>query len=417
MDPALSRLLVVIDDLLVYGSVISRPTGIQRVASGITEALVLRHGALTVHVGSGTVRLANPPRAGRQSIAAQISEPALRLLAHAPRGVQELVRSAARRALSRARSVTTGAPVPVRNGDWLVILGAPWIAPGMATAAIRMAAAENLRIALLVHDLLPSTDPQWFGDAQGVAAKRDMEELIAAADRLFAVSAEVAAALRMRTARPVHIITPADPLFPRPGSSGAALPHAVGADPILLAVGTLHPRKNLTSLVRIWDAWARNGERTALEMGKIPTLVIAGRRHPQDGDLFRALAAHPRAREHIRLIHDATDDELAQLYAQARFLLMPSLAEGWGLPIREALVAGKPSIATDAVPAATGSPYVRTVPAGNETELSQAIHEWWDGAEPERRAAEIRQNFVPRSWSDAAQEIGAHLHVEVAADR
>ena len=409
MDLAPSRLLVAIDDLLVYGSAISRPTGIQRVASGVAEALVRDHGAVTIRVGGGRVRRASLPRTDRQSLTARVSEPALRLLAHAPRRVQELVRSAARRTLSHASVVTAGEPIETSAGDWLVVLGAPWIAPGMAASAIRLAAVQNLRIALLVHDLLPSTDPQWFGDAQGVAAKRDMDELIEAADHLFAVSAEVAAQLRVRTARPVHTSSPADPLFPRTAHDAEAVSRVVGDGPILLAVGTLHPRKGLASLVRIWDRWVKSSERVALKMGVVPTLVIAGRRHPQDGELFTELAAHPRARERIVLIHDASDEILAGLYARARFLVMPSLAEGWGMPIREALIAGKPSIATDAVPAATGSPYVRTVPAGDEEELSRAIHDWWDGKEPERLAAEIRHSFVPRGWADVAQEISAHL--------
>ena len=397
-----------IDDLLVYGSAISRPTGIQRVASGIAEALVRDHGALTVHVGGGGARRADLPRPDGRSASARLSEPALRILAHAPRRVQEFVRSVARRTLARTSAVATREPVPTNLGDWLVVLGAPWIAPGMAEATARLAAAQNLRIALLVHDLLPSTDPQWFGDAQGVAAKRDMDELIGAADQLFAVSEEVASQLRTRSARPVRTVTPADPLFPRVLREGAALPMN-GDAPILLAVGTLHPRKNLASLVRIWDVWVRNSERAALEIGKVPMLVIAGRRHPQDGELFAALAAHPRARERIVLVHNANDEELALLYARTRFLIMPSLAEGWGMPIREALVAGKPSIATDAVPAATGSPYVRSVPAGDEAGLSRAIHEWWDGTEPERLATEIRQRFTPRTWSDVAREIGENL--------
>jgi glycosyltransferase involved in cell wall biosynthesis len=403
--------LVAIDDLLVYGSVISRPTGIQRVASGIAEALVREHGAQTVHVGSGTVRRAALPAGGRRSVSARVSEPFLRLLAHAPRPAQERVRSVARRALSRVRSLSTGDSIQVQAGDWLVILGAPWIAPGMAAAAIGLATTQNLRIALLVHDLLPSTDPQWFGDAQGVAAKRDMDELIEAADHLFAVSPEVAAELRSRTARPVDICPPADPLFPLTLPARRSSMRFVGDAPIVLAVGTLHPRKNLAALVRIWDTWVGNSERAAHGSGAVPILVIAGRRHPQDGDLFAALAAHPRARERIALIHDASDGDLALLYAQARFLVMPSLAEGWGMPIREALVAGTPSISSDAVPAANGSPFVRSVPAGDDVELSRAIHEWWEGDEPERRADDIRRHFVPRRWSDVSREIRASLRV------
>jgi len=109
------------------------------------------------------------------------------------------------------------------------------------------------------------------------------------------------------------------------------------------------------------------------------------------------------------LIHDADDSQLAYLYRASRFLVMPSLAEGWGLPIREALLAGRPSIATDAVPAAVGSPYVQIVPAGDEAELGRAITEWWSSDTPERISGEIAAHFVPRKWPAVAAELSALL--------
>ena len=410
MERSKARLLVAVDDLRVYGSAIARPTGIQRVASGIAAALIQSHEASPVHVGGGVIREVALPAASSSARLARLSEPALRLLSFAPRGLQEAARGIARAALSRVSALRAGATVVPNPGDWLLVLGAPWISPGMAHATVKIATARNLRIALLVHDLLPSTDPQWFGDSQGRAAKRDMDDLISAADLLFTVSPEVAAQVRLRTARPVHVASPADPLFAR---GPAATPHSTltgESDPIVITVGTLHPRKGLPSLVRIWDTWVKNGDRASLKIGEVPTLVIVGRRHPQDGEFFAALEAHPRARERIQLKHDASDEQLAALYARARFLVMPSQAEGWGMPIREALVAGRPSIATDAVPAAHTSPYVRIVPAGNEEQLSLAIHEWWEGSEPERLAREISEHFVPRSWEDVATEIAGHIN-------
>ena len=400
-----SRCFIVIDDLLVYGSVISRPTGIQRVAAGIGNALLERPQSLSVHVSSGEIRTAQLPQGGAASWRTWFSEALLRLLSLAPRSLQESIRSLARTLLSRLASRRAGAAVQPVAGDWLLVLGAPWIAPGMASAVSALAARHNLRVALLVHDLLPATDPQWFGDAQGVAARRDMETLISSADLLFAVSIEVADQVRKQTARPVHSVSPADPLFPRtvPRTSAGS------KEQMVLSVGTLHPRKNLPALVRIWDQWIQDGNRAQAVDGQPPRLVIVGRRHPQDAALFDALASHPRARSRISLVHTADDAQLAALYATARFLVMPSLAEGWGMPVREALVAGIPSIVTDAVPAANSSPYVKIVPAGNEGALSAAIHEWWDGAEPERLSAEIRQHFTPRTWADVSREIEALL--------
>ena len=394
-----------IDDLLVYGSVISRPTGIQRVAVGITNALLENPRTFTVHVGSGEIRTAQLPKGRAASWRTRLSEALLRFLSLAPRSLQESIRSLARTLLSRLASRRAGAAVQPLAGDWLLVLGAPWIAPGMASAVSALAERHELRVALLVHDLLPATDPQWFGDAQGLAARRDMETLIGTADLLFAVSDEVARQVREKTARPVHPVSPADPLFPRAATRAATRAAAAPSEMVILAVGTLHPRKNLVALVRIWDQWIQSSDRAQVVNGQPPRLIIAGRRHPQDAVLFDALAAHPSARSRISLIHTADDAQLAELYAAARFLVMPSLAEGWGMPVREALVAGIPSIVTDAVPAAHSTPYVLIVPAGDEAALSSAIHEWWDGVEPERLSAEIRERFTPRTWADVSREI------------
>ena len=404
-----AQCFIVIDDLLVYGSVISRPTGIQRVSAGIANALLASPHTFSVHVGSGEIRTAHLPKEGSVSWRSRPSEVLLRLLSLAPRSLQESVRSLARTLLSRLASRRAGATVQPVAGDWLLVLGAPWIAPGMASAVRSLAARHNLRVALLVHDLLPATDPQWFGDAQGVAARRDMEMLISSADLLFAVSNEVAHQVRRETARPVHSVSPADPLFPRTALRTAPRTAAGSNEPIILTVGTLHPRKNLAALVRIWDQWIESSEQDRSATDGPPWLIIAGRRHPQDAALFDALAAHPRTKSRISMIHTADDAQLAELYATARFLVMPSLAEGWGMPVREALVAGIPSIVTDAVPAANSSPYVKIVPAGDEVALGAAIHEWWDGAEPERLSAEIRQHFTPRTWTDVGREIEALL--------
>ena len=384
------------NDLLVYASAISQPTGIQRVASGLAEALTERHGAQTVVLTSDSARLVELPTLDRPARGARspfglFREPALRLLARAPRRLQELVRRLARAALAKSAASRGGLPVALNPGDVILVLGAPWIAPGMASAAIALRESYGVNLGLLVHDLLPVTSPTWFADAQGRAAKTDVEALIAHASALFAVSREVAAELSLRYQKRATVIKLAEPplsMLHQPRTRGL----------YELYVGTLHPRKNLEALVQIWSRWA-----------DAPKLIIAGRRHPQDGSLFRALAASPAASARIELRHDVDDAELGRLYANARFLVLPSLAEGWGLPVREAFAAGRPAIATDAVPAAVDSPFAAIVPSGDTDTLERTIHEWWDSDLPEALASRIATEFRPRTWGDAAAELVADL--------
>jgi len=388
----------VINDLLVYGSAITRPTGIQRVASGLADELMQRYGAECVSVSASGMNRVRLPTANGSSVAAKLAEPVLRALSHLPRSIQERARSVARTLLSLRAQRSNGAFIKPESGSWILVLGAPWIAPGMADAVRLLKERDGVRVALLIHDLLPATSQRWFADAQGQAAKRDVETLITAADTICTVSAEVAAELQTLYEREGMLLMPADPeLSAQAGRNVAAPPNS---ERTVLSVGTFHPRKNLVALVRIWDAWE-----------DAPRLVLAGRRHPQDGEFFAELAASPRAAERITLIHTADDAQLAELYRVSRFLVMPSLAEGWGLPVREALLAGRPAITTDAVPAATGSPFARVVPAGDEAALSAVIHEWWRGDAPERLSDEIQRTFVPRTWQDVAGELAARLTV------
>jgi glycosyltransferase involved in cell wall biosynthesis len=355
------------------------------------------------------MRQAAIPHAKKQTLFARAAEPALLLLAHTPRRFQEMFRRVARTLLSGLAARSGGEIATPQVGDWIAVLGAPWIAPGMAEAVLAVKRREGVRVALLVHDLLPATSPQWFSDAQGEAAKRDVEMLIHKADLLCAVSTEVVTELRDRYGKKAFLLMPADPELQSLGSPSSS-PN--NGERIVLCVGTLHPRKNLLALVKIWEEWVERSAAGAGHLSAVPLLYLVGRRHPQDGELFKALTDHPRAASRIRLVHDADDAQLASLYSACRFLVMPSLAEGWGLPIREALISGRPAIATDAVPAASGSKFVRVVPAGDDAQLARAIVEWWEGDIPEQMSSEIIKHFIPRRWPQVAEELGMLLNAE-----
>lgn len=109
-----------------------------------------------------------------------------------------------------------------------------------------------------------------------------------------------------------------------------------------LFVGRLEPRKNLRLVL---EAWTRLADPDA-------RLVVVGRDDFEEPDVLRALAAEPRA---IHLA-DVPQDELWALYRHAGVFLFPSLGEGWGIPVLEALASGTPVVASDAtaIPEAGG---------------------------------------------------------------
>jgi glycosyltransferase involved in cell wall biosynthesis len=111
--------------------------------------------------------------------------------------------------------------------------------------------------------------------------------------------------------------------------------------PYFVVVGTIEPRKNHAFLLQVW-------RRLAMELGAAtPMLVLIGRRGWECEHVVDFLERCPETRRHVREVSDADDAQLAGWLAHARALLFPTFAEGYGLPVIEALSAGLPVIASD----------------------------------------------------------------------
>jgi glycosyltransferase involved in cell wall biosynthesis len=122
-----------------------------------------------------------------------------------------------------------------------------------------------------------------------------------------------------------------------------AAPLDRGPDAPFLFVGTLEPRKNLERLVRAYAAFRRQRRSTG---GLVPRLVLVGGRGWNDTGL-RALLEPLVAAGDVVVLNYCDQEELWRQYRLARALLFPSLHEGFGLPILEAMVAGTPVLTSD----------------------------------------------------------------------
>lgn len=113
----------------------------------------------------------------------------------------------------------------------------------------------------------------------------------------------------------------------------------------LLHVGTLQPRKNIPILV---DALARLGR------PDLP-LVLVGGKGWQYGEIFERIAALGMNKQ-VRLTGYVPDEELPLWYNAASTLIFPSVYEGFGLPVVQAMACGTPVVAanTSSIPESAG---------------------------------------------------------------
>jgi len=269
---------------------------------------------------------------------------------------------------------------------------APVLIDGLAYGAFdeAMTAALRDRVVALVHHPLAYESGLAPEDVE--ALHRSEKAALARADAVIVTSAAthdvLVAAYGASTDRITVAVPGTDEVPLAQGSGEAAV--------VILGVGSLTPRKAWTVLLDALAPLAAHGWR----------LVIAG-----DGTeraALQALAHTHGLGARVTFPGEVDDTTLAQLYDRADLFVLPSLYEGFGMALTEAIARGLPAIATEGVVAVRhlqpGS--VCVVPPGNAARLSDAI-----GAllEPcARRGLAARAVAAARDlqrWSDTARVI------------
>lgn len=167
----------------------------------------------------------------------------------------------------------------------------------------------------------------------------------------------------------------------------------------VLAVGSLEPRKNLERLVSAHAALPD-------ELRAAHPLVVAGGGGWRNADLGRALD-DAESRGDVHRLGRVSRDDLATLYRGAALFAYPSLAEGFGLPVVEAMACGTAVVTSNvsSLPEAAGDA-ARLVDPEDDTALRRALEDLLedDGARAEL-AAKGLERVRELSWRRTAEEI------------
>ncbi|TDL37401.1 glycosyltransferase family 4 protein [Arthrobacter nitrophenolicus] len=210
----------------------------------------------------------------------------------------------------------------LRNDEWLLTLTSrgPVVAP---------------RHIVTVHDTFVLTNPEWFSPKYVSTHAPVLRLQLANAKAVVAVSEATAESVRehVRAATPV-VVAPNAPasIFFRSQGDPSEVPACAKSElqehRFVLAVASHDPRKNLKRLVTAYDSLPLDFQK------QFPLVLVGGQ-----GDSFR-LSDEERSAIARYSIGYVSDADLSWLYSQAAAVVFPSLNEGFGLPVVEALAAG-----------------------------------------------------------------------------
>jgi glycosyltransferase involved in cell wall biosynthesis len=321
-------------------------TGVDRVELAYAERLVQEpvpvFGLMRTSLGyllldrAGMSRFVGQLRAGDWGSPDLVSRMSFRL-GRTPRAAQ-----------SRARELAIARCVPPGLGAMLrrhLPPGTGYLNIGHSNLTDRVFAAvrsiRDARIAVLIHDTIPLDHPEWQreGSVESFAAKiartSRLADLVICASQVVRQDVERHMAAIGRVPKIIVASLGLTRAVPDEAALAAALPPGVDLSrPYFVTLGTIEPRKNHALLLDVWDELAPG---TA-------TLFVCGRRGWRNEAVFARLDSRPAG---VIECPDVSDGAVMALLLNARALLFPSFAEGFGLPLIEAAAAGVPVLCGD----------------------------------------------------------------------
>jgi glycosyltransferase involved in cell wall biosynthesis len=275
---------------------------------------------------------------------------------------------------------------------------------------------SNVDGVFFIHDLLPIETPEYFRPMERPWHLRRLKTL-ARYGRAAITSTSITrnslidqlTALGRRDMPVAVAPLPADPSF----SSGHGRGRPVGSHPYFIMCGTLEPRKNHLLVLHVWRDLIAQFGRAA------PKLLLVGERGWENEHIIDLLDRCPALQGPVIRASGLTTPSLKRLLLGARALLMPSFAEGYGLPVVEAIAAGVPVIASD-IPVfqEIGGGRLLTIDPTDGPAWRSAICQFWREDSPESKACQANiERYAAPDWSSFFDRIEEFLQSLADSDR
>ena len=262
---------------------------------------------------------------------------------------------------------------------------------------------STVPVVLTIHDVSYQRHPEWFPYRRDRFRRAFYRRSAHAAAHIITDSefsaGEIKAAYGIPDSRLTVVPLAADTTFtatapPAPDD----LPPGVRA-PFLLHVGDLHERRNLSLVIDAVLAARRAGT-----LAPPPSIVLAGVDRGV-GDALSAMAAQAGAADLVVRLGAVGERQLHALYRAAIALVYPSLYEGFGLPVLEAMASGTPVIASRAasMPEVLGDAGLLLDPHDRGAWTEAIVRVVTDDGERLRMAAAGRRRAATFTWARTAR--------------
>lgn len=281
---------------------------------------------------------------------------------------------------------------------------------------------QGVQLAFVVYDLLPALRPQWFSAKSRRKYLRWMRFVLRHADQVVCIAKAVQQDLEnwIDSEEGIHARRPRIAVMRLSGDLAASHPSSglpANADDIfawaetgrtILMVGTIEPRKGYDQALAAFEHLWATGDAEA------PKLLIVGRPGWMTEQLQQQIRQHPEQGQRLVWISDASDEYLEQLYARSYGLLFASRAEGFGLPLIEAAMRGKPALARDLPVFREFTPSGTTFFAcDGADELAETIAAWTSDL---AHAPATEATFAATRWNDTIEDLCVALNLEPAPE-